>query len=158
MAACPASAHTHAAMPWWLGQSPPPRADAIGRPTATSLPISTCTASPVLIPIVARRWSKGPFHYFVLTFYFASCASALHHAAAAPDDDHCASSHPRPASEPHLIVVEPVLHLRRDLSHPVFKPKPNAHSMCAQESSLHTYHTENGYRITNVTIYNIFTK
>ncbi len=42
--------------------------------------------------------------------------------------------------------------------YPVFKPKSNAHSMCAQESSLHTYHTENGYRITNVTIYNIFTK
>jgi hypothetical protein len=38
------------------------------------------------------------------------------------------------------------------LSHPVFKPKPNAHSMCAQESSLHTYHTENGDRITNVSI------
>jgi hypothetical protein len=31
----------------------------------------------------------------------------------------------------------------------------NAHSMCAQESSLHTYHTKNGYRITNVRIYNI---
>jgi hypothetical protein len=28
--------------------------------------------------------------------------------------------------------------------------------MCAQESSLHTYHTENGYRITNVIIYNIY--
>jgi hypothetical protein len=26
--------------------------------------------------------------------------------------------------------------------------------MCVQESSLHIYHTENGYRITNVTIYN----
>jgi hypothetical protein len=44
------------------------------------------------------------------------------------------------------------------LSHPVFKPKLNAHSMCAQESSLHTYRTENGYRITNVIIYSIFTK
>jgi hypothetical protein len=32
----------------------------------------------------------------------------------------------------------------------------NAHSMCAKESSLHTYRIENGYRITNVTIYNIF--
>jgi hypothetical protein len=41
---------------------------------------------------------------------------------------------------------------------PDFKAKQNAHSMCAQESSLHIYHTENGYRITNVTIYNIFTK
>jgi hypothetical protein len=28
--------------------------------------------------------------------------------------------------------------------------------MCAQESSLHTYHTENGYRITNVSIKNIY--
>jgi hypothetical protein len=39
---------------------------------------------------------------------------------------------------------------------PDFKAKPNAHSMCAQGSSLHTYRTENGYRITNVTIYNIY--
>jgi hypothetical protein len=39
---------------------------------------------------------------------------------------------------------------------PGFKAKPNAHSMCAQKSSLHTYRTENGYRITNVTIYIIF--
>jgi hypothetical protein len=39
-----------------------------------------------------------------------------------------------------------------------FKPKSIAHSTCAQESSLHIYHTENGYRITNVTIYNIFTE
>jgi hypothetical protein len=38
------------------------------------------------------------------------------------------------------------------VSHLVFKPKPNAHSMCAQESSLHTYRTENGYRITNVSV------
>jgi hypothetical protein len=30
--------------------------------------------------------------------------------------------------------------------------KPSAHSMCAQESSLHIYRIENGYRITNVTI------
>jgi hypothetical protein len=37
-----------------------------------------------------------------------------------------------------------------------FKAEPNAHSMCAQGSSLHTYHTENGYRITSVTIYNIY--
>jgi hypothetical protein len=39
-----------------------------------------------------------------------------------------------------------------EVSHPVFKPKPNAYSMCAQESSLHTYRIENGHRITNVTI------
>jgi hypothetical protein len=36
------------------------------------------------------------------------------------------------------------------LSHLIFKPKPNAHSMYAQESRLHTYRTKNGYRITNV--------
>jgi hypothetical protein len=28
--------------------------------------------------------------------------------------------------------------------------------MCAQESNFHTYHIENGYRITNVTIYSIY--
>jgi hypothetical protein len=28
--------------------------------------------------------------------------------------------------------------------------------MCAQEYSLHTYHTKNGYRIINVTIYSIY--
>jgi hypothetical protein len=28
--------------------------------------------------------------------------------------------------------------------------------MCAYESSLHTYHIENGYRITNVIIYGIY--
>jgi hypothetical protein len=39
---------------------------------------------------------------------------------------------------------------------PGFKAKLNAHSICAQESSLHTYHTENGYIITNVIIYNIY--
>jgi hypothetical protein len=39
---------------------------------------------------------------------------------------------------------------------PSFMAKPNAHSMCAQESNLHTYCTENGYSITNVTIYNIY--
>jgi hypothetical protein len=43
-----------------------------------------------------------------------------------------------------------------NVSHPVFKPKMNAHSMCAQESRLHIYRIENGYRITNVTIYTIY--
>jgi hypothetical protein len=38
---------------------------------------------------------------------------------------------------------------------PGFKAKLNAHSMCAEESSLHTYRTENGYKITNVSIYSI---
>jgi hypothetical protein len=33
-----------------------------------------------------------------------------------------------------------------------FKAKVNAHSMCAQESSLYAYYSENGYRITNVSI------
>jgi hypothetical protein len=35
---------------------------------------------------------------------------------------------------------------------PSFEANLNSHSMCAQESSFHTYHTENGYRITNVSI------
>jgi hypothetical protein len=39
---------------------------------------------------------------------------------------------------------------------PGFKTKSNAHSMCAHESSLHTYHTKYGYRNTNVTIYIIY--
>jgi hypothetical protein len=39
---------------------------------------------------------------------------------------------------------------------PSFKAKLNAHSMCAQESSLHTYRSENGYRISNVSIYIIY--
>jgi hypothetical protein len=34
---------------------------------------------------------------------------------------------------------------------PDFKAKQNAHSMCVQESSFHTYHIKNGYRIANVT-------
>jgi hypothetical protein len=38
---------------------------------------------------------------------------------------------------------------------PDFKAKPNAHSMCAEQSSFHAYPTENGYRITNVIIYHI---
>jgi hypothetical protein len=41
---------------------------------------------------------------------------------------------------------------------PGFNAKLNAHSMCAQESSLHTYRIKNGYIITNVTIYNIYYK
>jgi hypothetical protein len=39
---------------------------------------------------------------------------------------------------------------------PDFKLKPNVQCMCAQESSFHIYHTENGYIIMNVIIYNIF--
>jgi hypothetical protein len=39
---------------------------------------------------------------------------------------------------------------------PSFKAKPNAHSMCAQESSFHTCRTENGYRITNASIKYIY--
>jgi hypothetical protein len=37
-----------------------------------------------------------------------------------------------------------------------FKTKPNAHSMCPQESSFHTYRTENGYKIKKFTIYSIY--
>jgi hypothetical protein len=76
-----------------------------GRPTTTCLPTSTCTAPPVLIHVVACQWSKGPFHYFALPLHFPSCTSAPHRATAAPDDDHRASSDPKPTSEPHLIVV-----------------------------------------------------
>jgi hypothetical protein len=32
----------------------------------------------------------------------------------------------------------------------------HAHSICAQESSFHTYCIEHGYRITNVIIYSIY--
>jgi hypothetical protein len=39
---------------------------------------------------------------------------------------------------------------------PGFKAKLNAHSICVQGSSLHTYRTENGYRIINVTICNVY--
>jgi hypothetical protein len=39
---------------------------------------------------------------------------------------------------------------------PDFKVKPNAHSMCVQESNLHTHRTKNRYRITNVIIYSIY--
>jgi hypothetical protein len=39
---------------------------------------------------------------------------------------------------------------------PGLKAKPTAHSMCVQESSLHIYRIENGYKITNVTIYSIY--
>jgi hypothetical protein len=46
----------------------------------------------------------------------------------------------------------PTLTMQRHNPHPVFKPKLNAHSMCAQELSLRTYHTQNGYRITNVSV------
>jgi hypothetical protein len=48
-------------------------------------------------------------------------------------------------------MVGPFLVVRPD-----FKAKPNVHSMCAQTSSLHTYCIENGYKITNVTIYSIY--
>jgi hypothetical protein len=72
--------------------------------------------------------------------------------------------------ERHVLIILPFLHLSCPqlkvifkvaaqpcpLSHPVFKPKLSALSMCAQESSLHTYHTENGDRITNITIYSIY--
>jgi hypothetical protein len=41
------------------------------------------------------------------------------------------------------------------ISYLIFIPKSSTHSMCAQELSLHTYRIQNGYRIMNVTIYNI---
>jgi hypothetical protein len=39
---------------------------------------------------------------------------------------------------------------------PSFKAKLNARSMCVHESGLHAYCIENGYRITNVSIYSIY--
>jgi hypothetical protein len=51
-----------------------------------------------------------------------------------------------------MLYVVSLARLRGESVTPNFKAKPNAHSMCAQESSLHIYHIENGYRITNVTI------
>jgi hypothetical protein len=52
--------------------------------------------------------------------------------------------------------MNPIYLIERTVVTPYFKAKPNAHSMCAQEWGLHTYHTENGYRITNVSIYYIY--
>jgi hypothetical protein len=44
------------------------------------------------------------------------------------------------------------IYLTTQLSYPVLRSKSSTHSMCVQKSSLHTYRTENGYRITNVLI------
>jgi hypothetical protein len=68
-----------------------------------------------------------------------------------------------PTHDLELAVVVHALKIWRHylmgkMSHPIFMPKPDAHSMCAQELTLHTYRTENGYRITNVIIYSIFTE
>jgi hypothetical protein len=41
---------------------------------------------------------------------------------------------------------------RASVSYLILRHKPSTHSMCVQESSLHTYSTKNGYRITNVSI------
>jgi hypothetical protein len=55
-----------------------------------------------------------------------------------------------------LVEVQQIMPVRKLNSSSAvtlsFKAKPNAHSMCTQELSLHIYHTENKYRITNVTI------
>jgi hypothetical protein len=53
-----------------------------------------------------------------------------------------------------LVKLSCVLNLEGRVVTPGVKAKPNAYSMCAQESSFHIYHTENGYIIINVTIYN----
>jgi hypothetical protein len=42
--------------------------------------------------------------------------------------------------------------LKNEIVTPGSKVKLNAHSMCVQESSLHTYRAENGYRIINIII------
>jgi hypothetical protein len=53
----------------------------------------------------------------------------------------------------HTTLVDMVPAPRSSGVTPGFKAKPNAHSMPTQESSFHTCCTENGYRITNFTIY-----
>jgi hypothetical protein len=52
-----------------------------------------------------------------------------------------------------FLVVQNALCYENDVT-PGFKVKLDAHGICAQGSSLHTYRKENGYRITNITIYN----
>jgi hypothetical protein len=74
---------------------------------------------------------------------------AQHHGLAAPTTTPWRRY---PWERKYLQVCYSSMNVPSLLSHPVFKPKPNAHSMCAQESSLHTYRTENGDRITNVSI------
>jgi hypothetical protein len=57
-----------------------------------------------------------------------------------------------------MLIVQPQSQALKVLKNfilavtPGFKAKPNAHSMYAQESNLRTYRSENGYRITNVSI------
>jgi hypothetical protein len=49
-------------------------------------------------------------------------------------------------------VIRARYYCDRALSYPVLSPKSSIHIMCVQESSLHTYRKENGYRITDVTM------
>jgi hypothetical protein len=39
---------------------------------------------------------------------------------------------------------------------PSFQTKLNTHSMCAHEPNFHIYRIENGYKITNITLYYIY--
>jgi hypothetical protein len=66
------------------------------------------------------------------------------------------SGHNKKRKADHSVNNVEQPHCNKECVTPSFKAKLNAHSMCAQESSLHTYHIENGYRITSVTIYNIY--
>jgi hypothetical protein len=72
-----------------------------------------------------------------------------------------AISYPTEAENKDLLesdMLNAVINLQKyqaEYVTPGFKVKSNAHTICAQKSSLHTYRIENGYRITNVTIYNI---
>jgi hypothetical protein len=66
-------------------------------------------------------------------------------------------SPPTRPSPPHVDTWQLRLRLvGRPAVTPGFKPNPDTHSMCAHESCLHRYCIENGYRITNVTIYSIY--
>jgi hypothetical protein len=77
-------------------------------------------------PSLSLSWpvDEARVHFATLSSppHFASHASAPHHAATALGNDHHASSHPRPANEPYLVAVEPVLHPRRDSTTPM-RPK-----------------------------------
>jgi hypothetical protein len=62
-------------------------------------------------------------------------------------DESRISNIPQVGEQENEILVAPF----KDVT-PGFKIKPNAYSMCAQKSGLHTYHIENRYRKINISI------